>query len=373
MGEKQPRGDAKARVPKKGDCPACGEGVYADQPRAHENGAYYHEACLAAGAPGGSKMSGSRERATPQADRTISIVKTPRAEPARPKKGDCPTCGEGVYADQPRAHENGAYYHEACLAVGATPDTMARTDGQGRAKVSALKAPKEEGSFAQDRNLHVGSVGTVESMLARLAEEQAAAVRAEALVALKKSAGAQMSNEEEQKQEEARRALEAVEREQAEVVLTAKQTAEDQLRQMEEFKRAIQQRITNQRAKAQAHPVQTLAEKASPPHNEKKIEEEMSLKKAESVLMLARGQDDKTQPVDSALKLAHDKLAAIQLTGTRSLSVDARSPSVNANSIEDSTGVNGDQNARKAADRVEEKYLAEMLRVQVDSVFICGR
>ena len=58
---------------------------------------------------------------------------------AQPKKGDCPTCGEGVYADQPRVHENGAYYHEACLAVGATPGTMSQVDGQSRAKVSTVK------------------------------------------------------------------------------------------------------------------------------------------------------------------------------------------------------------------------------------------
>ena len=35
-----------------------------------------------------------------------------KSDPKRPKKGDCPGCGKGVYADQPRAFENGAYYQD---------------------------------------------------------------------------------------------------------------------------------------------------------------------------------------------------------------------------------------------------------------------
>ena len=37
------------------------------------------------------------------------------ADPARMRRGECPSCGMGVYNDQPRLNDNGTYYHEACL------------------------------------------------------------------------------------------------------------------------------------------------------------------------------------------------------------------------------------------------------------------
>ena len=76
-------------------CPRCGKGVYAGQPHAFENGAYYHDACLAAGAPK-SKMNG--EQATPSlsagAGAAAGSHRSENAETAR-KVGDHDWCGSG--------------------------------------------------------------------------------------------------------------------------------------------------------------------------------------------------------------------------------------------------------------------------------------
>jgi len=44
------------------------------------------------------------------------------------KRGDCPACNKGVYANQPRSNVHGSYYHAGCLAAqsaagGARPGT----------------------------------------------------------------------------------------------------------------------------------------------------------------------------------------------------------------------------------------------------------
>jgi uncharacterized protein with PQ loop repeat len=60
----------------RGECPACKEGVYTtDEGRVREGDSYYHEGCV---------------------------------------KGACSKCGENVYGDQARGHENGAYFHLEC-------------------------------------------------------------------------------------------------------------------------------------------------------------------------------------------------------------------------------------------------------------------
>ena len=424
-------GAPEPKRPKKGDCPGCGKGVYADQPRAFENGAYYHEACLAAGAPK-SKMNGSREQATPTADRTISRVKAPPdddgARPNVPKKGDCPGCGKGVYADQPRAFEDGAYYHEACLAAGAPKSKM--TDSQEQATptadrtISRVKAQpadmlddpsrpkKDEIEPADVAGKDLDATAMVEHMLAAIAEEQAAAVRAEALVRLKTPAGDQMLDEGEQKREETKKALEAAERKWAEAVDNARKTADDQMRQREETKRELLARIAHQQAKAKRF--QSLAA-----HEEKGNEEEgkKAARQAQEEASCQKPEADERGPVnasgqvakmlsgekktgaggffasllgggakqkatgkpedaakktaediqgDSAVNRAYDKLAAIELSCTRS-------PSAKATSLEDAAGVNGDQDAQKAAKNLENTYITEMLRAQVDSTSVCMR
>ena len=60
----------------RGECPACKKGVYTtDEGRVREGDSYYHEGCV---------------------------------------KGACSKCGDNVYGDQARGHENGAYFHLEC-------------------------------------------------------------------------------------------------------------------------------------------------------------------------------------------------------------------------------------------------------------------
>jgi hypothetical protein len=60
----------------RGECPACKKGVYTtDEGRVREGDSYYHEGCV---------------------------------------KGACSKCGNNVYGDQARGHENGAYFHLEC-------------------------------------------------------------------------------------------------------------------------------------------------------------------------------------------------------------------------------------------------------------------
>jgi len=88
----------------------------------------------------------SREQATPAADRTIS--RPPDDDGARPnvpKKGDCPGCGKGVYADQPRAFDNGAYHHEACLAAGPAEENRDASSTEAKQKAKSTAALIERG------------------------------------------------------------------------------------------------------------------------------------------------------------------------------------------------------------------------------------
>jgi len=410
--------------PKKGDCPGCGKGVYADQPRAFENGAYYHDSCLAAGAPK-SKMNDSREQATPAADRTISRVKAPPnddgARPNVPKKGDCPGCGKGVYADQPRAFENGAYYHEACLvsvapsskmndlreqATPAADRTISRDKAQPAYNLDDPARPnKDESEPADSSGKFLDATAMVEHMLAAIAEEQAAAVRAEALVRLKTPAGDHVVDEGEQKRVETKRALEAAERKWAEAVDNARKIADDQLRQREETKRELLARIAHQQAKAKAKRFQSLAVHEEKGNDEERKEEARQAQEAScqnpeagergpinasgqsgeqkagvggffaSLLGGGAKQNAMGKPEDaakktaedvqgnSALNLAYDKLAGTELSCTRS-------PSAKATSLEDAAGVNGDQDAQKAAKNLENTCNVEVLRAQVDSASV---
>ena len=75
---------------KKGDCPGCGKGVYADQSKNYTNGEYYHEGCPPAGAPK-NKLNG--EQPTLAADRTICRVK---AQPAVGSSGNSAMAEEAM-------------------------------------------------------------------------------------------------------------------------------------------------------------------------------------------------------------------------------------------------------------------------------------
>jgi len=119
----------------RGECPECGKGVYSsDQPRTSENGSYYHEDCL--GNTNTTKSANASRKISADASPSVFAsgtkrgATTPRAD-APSHRGDCPICGEGVYSDQKRSNENGAYYHEDCLAesnskstaeIASTPD-----------------------------------------------------------------------------------------------------------------------------------------------------------------------------------------------------------------------------------------------------------
>jgi endogenous inhibitor of DNA gyrase (YacG/DUF329 family) len=101
----------------RGDCPACGKGVYSDQPRSNENGSYYHEECLSAGKSLNAQSTIMIQNQRSGGSRKPNGPTTPGSE-ERVHRGDCPACGKGVYSDQPRSNENGSYYHEECLSAG---------------------------------------------------------------------------------------------------------------------------------------------------------------------------------------------------------------------------------------------------------------
>ena len=102
----------------KGKCPVCTEGVYSDQPRVLNNGSYHHEKCLAATVAGTTPKRDGAEKTAPSSTTPVSGTKpVSSASRGRVHRGDCPKCGKGVYSDQPRTSEGGFYFHEECLAA----------------------------------------------------------------------------------------------------------------------------------------------------------------------------------------------------------------------------------------------------------------
>jgi len=178
----------------RGECPQCGKGVYSDQPRTSENGSYYHEDCLGnahttKSANASRKISADASpsifstRATP-ASGTKRGATTPRAD-APSHRGDCAICGEGVYSDQKRSNENGAYYHEDCLAESNSKSTaeIASTPDANRAleSSSAQKARvKLEQKAAIERQMHALQVKSSKRAMEREVEDEIRRKEAEA-------------------------------------------------------------------------------------------------------------------------------------------------------------------------------------------------
>ena len=94
-------------IDKRGDCPACNKGVYANQPRSNVHGSYYHAGCLAAQSAAGGARPG-----TGQADTYLPeiIRPSPGAEepaPAMSFRGTATYPSQGIAFDiEGRAAQN---------------------------------------------------------------------------------------------------------------------------------------------------------------------------------------------------------------------------------------------------------------------------
>ena len=104
---------------RRGTCAVCGKGVFSDQPRSQENGAYVHDSCQ----QGKGKKRGDGRGHAEQTIQVANGSKTGAKDESngRTMRGTCAVCSTGVFSDQPRSNENGKYYHEECLKQNAEP------------------------------------------------------------------------------------------------------------------------------------------------------------------------------------------------------------------------------------------------------------
>ena len=124
---------------RRGECGVCHEGVFTNQLRRYEDGAYYHDECLPmstiAATPSNYsdgmqsllKSSIKTRRNTEIADADApfvpstarvhddSVLVTVRFSEGTLERGDCGVCQKMVYTDQLRTYENSTYYHDDCL------------------------------------------------------------------------------------------------------------------------------------------------------------------------------------------------------------------------------------------------------------------
>ena len=174
----------------RGDCGVCEKGVFSNQPRKFENDNYYHENCLrhlpvkeaaARKEPEAKSATEAKKKAEVQAKlaeeefqkkKQAEVVQIKKAEAEAAKvarltadamayaqveasanvitthidsdtpmrRGECGVCHEGVFTNQPRKYEDGAYYHDECLPMSTSAATPSNySDGMQSLLKSSIK------------------------------------------------------------------------------------------------------------------------------------------------------------------------------------------------------------------------------------------